>query len=66
MLFPSSVYAASNGGPLTHPTEWWSNPNIQAEFQQRLGYAIARFGHSTAVFSWQYFNGQLLLILELH
>lgn len=56
MLFPSSVYASANGGPLESAAEWWTNPAAQSEMQQRLQYAVSRYGHSTAVFAWQLFN----------
>eukprot|EP00038_Savillea_parva_P025264 m.46951 g.46951 ORF g.46951 m.46951 type:complete len:805 (+) comp6825_c0_seq1:178-2592(+) len=56
MLFNVSVYAASQGGPLTKPTDWWMNKHIRDEFKQRLLYAVSRYGYSTSLFSWQMFN----------
>eukprot|EP00041_Stephanoeca_diplocostata_P017045 m.339087 g.339087 ORF g.339087 m.339087 type:complete len:724 (+) comp20575_c0_seq4:99-2270(+) len=56
MLFNRSIYSAGNGGPLTNPSNLWTNADVHAEWNQRLRYATARFGHSTALFAWQLFN----------
>jgi len=50
------VYWSGNGGPLSDPKEWWSSTAIQSELEQRLQYAVSRYGHATSLFSWQLFN----------
>lgn len=56
MLFPASIYTKDHGGPLSVPTDYFSNQIIRNEFKNRLTYAINRYSSSTALLSWQFFN----------
>ena len=55
-LFNVSIYSSANGGPLSTPATFWTNSAIQAEFKQRLRYAVSAYGSYTSVFSWQFYN----------
>ncbi len=51
-----NAYNAKNGGPCEKPTDYWTNPEALAQQRNRYRYAVARFGHSPAVFAWEFFN----------
>jgi len=50
------TYNQVNGGPLSRPREFFTNEEAKAAFRARLRYIVARWGYSTAVFSWQFWN----------
>ena len=50
------TYNQANGGPLSRPREFFTNADAAAAFRARLRYVVARWGYSTAVFSWQFWN----------
>ena len=50
------AFNAANGGPLGDPKDVFSNPRSYAEFEQRSLYALARYGHSTSIFSFEHQN----------
>jgi hypothetical protein len=47
---------AKFGGPLRSPDEFFSNPQARKLFRQRLRYYVARWGYSTHVFAWEFWN----------
>ena len=49
-------YNAANGGPLSQPQEFFTNPAAKALFKNRLRYIVARWGHQPAVLSWEFWN----------
>jgi hypothetical protein len=53
-----SVYSSDQGGPLTSPSakEYLTNPAARENFKRVLRYFVARWGYSTAVFSWNLWN----------
>lgn len=51
-----SPYNAAVGGPLKHPAEFFTHPEARQLFRNRLRYIVARWGHSPAVFAWEFWN----------
>jgi hypothetical protein len=52
----SSPYAAENGGPCASPDAFFTSEAARKLYQKRLRYMIARWGWSTRMVSWQFFN----------
>jgi hypothetical protein len=50
------AYNKKNGGPLDRPAEYWTDEAAQRYFENHLRYAVARWGYSTSVFSWDLWN----------
>jgi hypothetical protein len=44
------------GGPLKSPGEFFTSPEARKLFQRRLRYYVARWGYSTHVFAWEFWN----------
>ncbi len=44
------------GGPLKSPAEFVTDPVAKAFFKQRLRYIAARWGYSTNLFAWEWWN----------
>jgi hypothetical protein len=51
-----NVYNVNNGGFLETPGEYFTNERAQQTFEHILRYAVARWGYSTALFSWGLWN----------
>jgi hypothetical protein len=49
-------YNAANGGPCRTPEEFFTNPEALGFFKRRLRYIVARWSHSPAVMSWEFWN----------
>ncbi|NQT50950.1 DUF5060 domain-containing protein, partial [bacterium] len=49
-------YIRSLGGPLDQPHEYFTNRWNLAAYRNRLRYLVARWGYSTAVFAWEFWN----------
>ena len=47
---------ASNGGFLADPTDFFVDPTAKRLTKAWLRYAVARWGHSTAIMAWELFN----------
>ena len=47
---------AVNGGPLTEPREFWTNPTMLRLYRNKLRYMVARYGWDTHVLSWEFWN----------
>jgi len=47
---------AKFGGPLKSPDEFFTNATARKLFQQRLRYYVARWGYSTHVLAWEFWN----------
>jgi len=52
----SNPYNAANGGSLTEPAAFVSDPEAIAFFQRRLRYIAARWGYSPNLFAWEWWN----------
>jgi hypothetical protein len=51
-----SPYNAANGGPCQQPSDFFVNPEAKRLFKQRLRYLVARWGYSTSVLGWEFWN----------
>jgi hypothetical protein len=49
-------YNAQNGGPCKSAAEIFSNPEAKQYFKNRLRYIVARYGWSTHIHSWEFWN----------
>ena len=52
----ANVYNVKNGGFLNKPGEYFTDERAQQVFEHLLRYAVARWGASTSVFSWDLWN----------
>jgi len=50
------VYNRANGGPCARPGEFFTNAEAKRAFEQRLRYLVARWGYSSAVLAWEFWN----------
>ena len=49
-------YNAVNGGPARNPTEFFTSPKAREMYKNRLRYIVARWGYSTSIGAWEFFN----------
>lgn len=49
-------YNSINGGPATSPAEFFSSTEAKAKYKNRLRYIVARWGYSTSIGAWEFFN----------
>ncbi len=49
-------YIRANGGPLEHPTDYFTNEVMLEAYRDRLRYLVARYGYSSSVFAWEFWN----------
>lgn len=47
---------AANGGPISEPGDFWTNTEMQRLYRNKLRYLAARYGWSTNVMSWEFWN----------
>jgi len=52
----STPHNAANGGPLKEPREFWTDPVMLRLYRNKLRYLVARYGWSTHVLSWEFWN----------
>ncbi|MCZ7599408.1 MAG: hypothetical protein M5U09_19160 [Gammaproteobacteria bacterium] len=55
-IWEDTPYLQANGGPLAEPREYFTNAEMLRAFRERLRYLVARFGYSTAIFAWEFWN----------
>ncbi|RYG38929.1 hypothetical protein EON81_02245 [bacterium] len=46
----------ANGGPLARPADFWTDPEAARLFRAKLRYIVARYGASSSVMSWEFWN----------
>jgi len=51
----NNPYNASNGGPLTDPTQFFTNNTAKELFERRMRYIVARWGYATNLV-WEFWN----------
>jgi hypothetical protein len=49
-------YNIVNGGPAATPAEFFTLDEAKAKYKNRLRYLVARWGYSTAIAAWEFFN----------
>lgn len=47
---------AANGGPLATSKEFWTSPDMDRFYRDKLRYLVARYGAATHVLSWEFWN----------
>ncbi|HWD41062.1 MAG TPA: DUF5060 domain-containing protein [Fimbriimonas sp.] len=47
---------SSNGGPLRSWTDFWTNPEMDRFYRNKLRYLVARYSAFTHVLSWEFWN----------
>ncbi|MBU1078580.1 MAG: DUF5060 domain-containing protein [Spirochaetes bacterium] len=52
----NNPYNAENGGPCSDPQEFFTSESAKSLYKKRLRYIIARWGYSTHVLAWEFFN----------
>jgi hypothetical protein len=50
------LYMKEHGGPLTSLDQFWTDAEVKRLFLQRMRYSVARWGASTAIGVWEFFN----------
>ncbi|MFO7973539.1 MAG: cellulase family glycosylhydrolase, partial [Candidatus Hydrogenedentota bacterium] len=51
-----SPYIEANGGPLSESSEYFTNETMLTAYRDRLRYLVARYGYSSSVFAWEFWN----------
>ena len=54
--FEQSPYHEGNGGPVTRPRDYFTDPRSLRAYRTRLRYLVARYGYSPNVFAWEFWN----------
>ncbi len=54
--FERTQYWKENGGPLSHPSQFWTHPAVRNAYLARLRYLVARWGYSTHIYCWEFWN----------
>jgi len=49
-------YNAANGGMLTTPAQFFTNAEAKALYKRKLRYTVARWGYSTSILAWEFWN----------
>ena len=52
----NSDYNAVNGGPAKTPTEFFTSQKARAMYKNKLRYIVARWGYSTSIAAFEFFN----------
>jgi hypothetical protein len=52
----NSPYNAANGGPAKTPAEFFSLQKAKEKYKNKLRYVIARWGYSTSIAAFEFFN----------
>ncbi|MCX7872274.1 MAG: DUF5060 domain-containing protein [Verrucomicrobiae bacterium] len=45
-----------NGGILSEPAEFWTNPGMEQIYKNKLRYLVARYGAYQNLFAWEFWN----------
>lgn len=51
-----SAYNRANGGPLDRPQDFFISDTMIAMCRDRLRYLVGRYGYSTGLFAWEFWN----------
>ncbi len=54
--WPENPYNSKNGGPLSHPSELFSNGEARRHYKNLIRYYVARWGYTTNVLSWAFWG----------
>jgi hypothetical protein len=51
-----SNYNIDNGGPANSPLDFFVNPQSKNQYKNRLRYLVARWGYSSHILAWEFWN----------
>ena len=54
--FKRSNYSTVKGGPASTPTEYFTLPASMEMYKNKLRYVVGRWGYSTNIAAWEFFN----------
>ena len=54
--WPKNPYSAGQGGPCANQNAFFTTPEAKTIYQHRLRYLVARYGYSSSLFAWEFFN----------
>ncbi len=54
--WPVSPYNKANGGPCAEASELFTNPVAKEFFKKKYKYIVSRFGHSSRIAAWEFYN----------
>ena len=54
--WPKHPYNAVQGGPCANPNAFFTSTAARAIYQKRLRYLVARYGYSSSLLAWEFFN----------
>ena len=54
--WPKNPYNALEGGPCADQNAFFTSDAARAVYQKRLRYLVARYGYSSSLFAWEFFN----------
>lgn len=55
-FWESNPYNVANGGCVEEPKQFWTDPQARKLYQQKLRYLVARYGYSTGIWAWEFWN----------
>lgn len=55
-IWDQNPYNVANGGFLRFPGEFFTNEEMKSHYRDRLRYLVARWGYSTHLFAWEFWN----------
>lgn len=55
-MWKDNPYNRVNGGPLERPQEFFTDPLANDQYRILLRYLVARYGYSTNVLAWEFWN----------
>ena len=54
--WPSNPFNVANGGFLSHPEDFFTDPEARRLTKNKFRYIVARYGYSTHLMAWELFN----------
>lgn len=55
-IWNENPYNSANGGFLRSPQEFFTSDTAKQHYHDRLRYLVARYGYSTSLLAWEYWN----------
>ncbi|MDX9754585.1 MAG: DUF5060 domain-containing protein [bacterium] len=55
-IWDENPYNVANGGFLNHPSEFFTSPEAERHYKERLRYLVARWGAFPNLMAWEFFN----------
>ncbi len=55
-IWNENPYNVANGGFLRHPQQFFTDETAKQHYRNRLRYLVGRYGYSTSLMAWEYWN----------